>query len=241
MRKKTYPDVCPKRQREADFLSIGNYQKKHHKKLTMVRFLEKKEYASTIPLFTECFGDDPEFMAGYYGSVNTDGTCSGKIRDGYVAALEEDGKIVSMVQIRYYSAELIPGQESGSIGSSDGSNPGGSDSSGSTGTRGAGSLHFQVPYLMCICTDPAKRHRGYMDRVMQFVIDQMMYEGHPWCFLIPVDKAIYTHLGFLYEWKLNEQEQEMLYADEGLDTALARLLNAERFPEGEIRIRQELS
>lgn len=185
----------------------------------MVRFLEKKEYASTIPLFTECFGDDPEFMAEYYGSVNVDGTCSGKIRNGHVAALEEDGKIVSMVQIRYYSAELIFGQ----------------------GAGGAGSLHFQVPYLMCICTDPAKRHRGYMDRVMQFVIDQMMYEGHPWCFLIPVDKAIYTHLGFLYEWKLNEQEQEMLYADEGLDTALARLLNAEHFPEGEIRIRQDLS
>lgn len=199
----------------------------------MVRFLEKKEYASTIPLFTECFGDDPEFIAEYYGSVNADGTCSGKIRNGHVAALEEGGKIASMVQIRYYSAELILGQEAGNDGSS------GSDRTSDTGS--AGSLHFQVPYLMCICTDPAKRHRGYMDRVMQFVIDQMMYEGHPWCFLIPVDKAIYTHLGFLYEWKLNEQEQEMLYADEGLDTALARLLNAEHFPEGEIRIRQDLS
>ena len=180
----------------------------------MVRFLEKNEYASTIPLFIECFGDDPEFMEEYYGTVNADGAVQGRIRNGHVAVLKKEGKILSMVHIRYYDAELF---------------------------FGSGSLHLQVPYLMGICTDPACRHRGYMDQVMAFVLDQMMYEGHPWCFLIPVDKEIYRHLDFIYEWKLTEEEQEMLYADEGLDTALARLLNAERFPEGEIRIRKELS
>ncbi|MDO4961431.1 MAG: GNAT family N-acetyltransferase [Eubacteriales bacterium] len=82
-----------------------------------------------------------------------------------------------------------------------------------------------VPYIMGVCTDPSHRHQGYMDALMRFCMDALALEAYPWCFLIAVDKEIYRHLGFVFDWKLDEQEQELLFADEGLDSASACLIS----------------
>ena len=87
---------------------------------------------------------------------------------------------------------------------------------------------IDISYILCVSTLPAYRHRGYMDEVMVFVTDTLRREGAPWCFLIAVSKEIYRHLGFVYDWKLSDREAEMLYADEGLNEASGKLLNAKQ-------------
>ncbi len=168
----------------------------------MVRFLDKSEYFDTIPLFTACFGEDPEFLEEYYGTPAK----PGEVFKGRIAVKETDGKIVSMVHLKPVRARYD---------AKEGSNDG-----------------VHVSYILCVSTFPEYRHRGYMDEVMTLVTETLRSEGDPWCFLIAVDKAIYRHLGFVYDWKLTEAEAEMLYADEGLSDASAKLLNAKemQFP-----------
>ena len=79
----------------------------------------------------------------------------------------------------------------------------------------------QLPvwYIMGVCTHPDMRHRGLMDQVMGLVLRTLRDEGEPWCFLIPVDRDIYRHLGFVHDMKLeDERSLEALDADDGLDT-----------------------
>ena len=105
----------------------------------MVRFLDKSEYFDTIPLFTACFGEDPEFLEEYYGTPAK----PGEVFKGRIAVKETDGKIVSMVHLKpvraWYDAK-------------EGSNDG-----------------VHVSYILCVSTFPEYRHRGYMDEVMTFV------------------------------------------------------------------------
>ena len=166
----------------------------------MARFLDKSEYFDTIPLFTACFGEDPEFLEEYYGTPAK----PGEVFKGRIAVKETDGKIVSMVHLKpvevRYDAE-----------------------------EGRGGFE-RVSYILCVSTFPEYRHRGYMDEVMTFVTETLRTEGEPWCFLIAVDKAIYRHLGFVYDWKLTDAEAEMLYADEGLNEASGMLLNVKQMP-----------
>lgn len=86
-----------------------------------------------------------------------------------------------------------------------------------------------VDYILCVATAPAYRHRGYMDEVLELAISEMKKKGKPWTFLMPVDMAIYRHLGFTHDWTSNSDEAELLYADDGLSVCSARLLCAERF------------
>ena len=79
----------------------------------------------------------------------------------------------------------------------------------------------QLPvwYIMGVCTHPDMRHRGLMDQVMGLVLRTLRDEGEPWCFLIPVDRDIYRHLGFVHDMKLEDGGSlEALDADDGLDT-----------------------
>ena len=86
-----------------------------------------------------------------------------------------------------------------------------------------------VWYILYVCTLPGERHRGYMDRVMHFVLRSLREEGESFCFLVPVDPAIYRHLGFTHMWKFNESERELLYAEDGLENCFACLLSGEAF------------
>ena len=164
----------------------------------MVRFLNKSEYLDTIPLLTACFGDDEEFISEYYGSEEK----PGEVFKGRIAVKELDGRIVSMVHLKPVQAVYESDDPSG--------------------------RSIDISYILCVSTLPAYRHRGYMDEVMGFVTDTLRREGAPWCFLIAVSKEIYRHLGFVYDWKLSDREAEMLYADEGLNEASGKLLNAKQ-------------
>ena len=162
----------------------------------MIRFLSDTEYRDTIPLLTACFGEDPEFLRDYYG----DASVPGDVQHCRIAVKEVGGKIVSMVHLKPVTAVYDHAPEN---------------------TR-----TLPVTYLMCVATDPAYRHRGYMDEVMHFVTDTLMSEGALWCFLIAVDRQIYRHLHFIHDWDLTPEALELLYADDGLTKASARLLNA---------------
>lgn len=167
-----------------------------------IRFLTANEYADTASLFTACFGFDVEFMEEFYGSRNADGSVSGVVKDGIIAAACDGSEYRAMVQVIYKTAVPVSCDSEAGI-------------------------TYKVPYIMGVCTLPEYRHRGLMDRLMNLVIDKLKADGYPWCFLIAVDKNIYRHLGFSYDWKLSNRECELLYADDGLDTASGRLLNAD--------------
>ena len=186
----------------------------------MVRFLEKSEFRRTIPLFEQCFGKDPEFEAEYYG----DEAHAGQVLQGRIAVLEEQGRILSMVHLKPVLAEYGPAD--GSVVLSVDAD----DLSGGTAPgEGAAGAAVPVTYLLCIATDPACRHRGYMDRVMDLAEETLRAEGAPWCFLVAVDKEIYRHRGYVYDWPFQDEERELLAADDGLTDCSAKLLNAETF------------
>ncbi|MDO4265467.1 MAG: GNAT family N-acetyltransferase [Eubacteriales bacterium] len=87
----------------------------------------------------------------------------------------------------------------------------------------------EVPYIFCVATHPAYRHRGYMDEVLKLMLDVLREDGAPFAFLVPVDPAIYRHLGFVHDWTFGGEEAELLYADDGLTECSAKLLCAAEF------------
>ena len=84
-------------------------------------------------------------------------------------------------------------------------------------------------YVLYVATDPRERHKGYMDEVMSFCTERLRDRGVELMFLVPVDPEIYTHLGFTHEWRFNEDERELLYADEGLCSCYGKNLNGGGF------------
>ncbi len=167
-----------------------------------VRFLEKSEFLRTVPLFEQCFGKDPEFEAEYYG----DDAVTGTVFRGRIAVLEKDGRICSMVHLKPVTAHYDAAAD-GKLADST----------------------VPAAYLMCIATAPDCRHRGYMDRVMDLAEETLRAEGAPWCFLVAVDKAIYRHRGYVYDWPFRDEERELLAAEDDLTDCSAKLLCAESF------------
>ena len=166
------------------------------------RFLNKNEYVLTKDIFVEAFNDtlDEPFMDEFYGKVRENGECSGTINNNVIAAVEEDGRIVASAQ--YFIVRVA--------------------------SKDKKSAEFKVPYIMGVCTAEDSRHRGYMDQNLRLIIDRLKKEGYPWCFLLPVDTAIYRHLGFNVDWTLTDEELIYIYADgDGLYTASAKTLNAD--------------
>ena len=51
-------------------------------------------------------------------------------------------------------------------------------------------------YLVAVATDKNHRRQGYMARVLEAAFSEMEREGIPFCFLLPVDEAIYRPFGF---------------------------------------------
>ena len=163
-----------------------------------VRFLNKNEYPRTIPLFRECFGDDPEFLKEYYGQE--DGGFAprrpqGRVYRNRIAAEVDDvsGEIRSMVHVQPMYA-LYPDRKE------------------------------PVSYLLCVATRPSCRGQGCMDRVLRMVMQQLRQEGEPWCFLVAVDREVYRYLGFTMEWPFRPEEADLLAADEGLTLCSAAWL-----------------
>lgn len=209
-----------------------------------VRLLSKNEYSDCIPLFIECFGNDAEFMDEYFGTVfsrdtassGSDGkpdadicTCSGIVRNARIAALFENGCMISMVHILPKSVTMIgTSAVSGPSGFPDSASPNGRSEQHSQASRL--SVQLELPYLMGVCTSPGHRHKGCMDKVMNFCIGLLRSEGFPLCFLVAVNRDIYRHLNFLHDWRLTAEECELLYADDGLDIASACLLNTASMP-----------
>ncbi len=182
-----------------------------------VRFLEKSEFRKTIPLFEQCFGKDPEFEAEYYG----DDAGTGTVYQGRIAVLEENGEIRSMVHLKPVTAVCGAASDSKmsdgpAVGSPAPDDP-------------AAERIVPVTYLLCIATDPACRHRGYMDRVMDLAEETLKAEGAPWCFLVAVDKEIYRHRGYVHDWPFRDEERELLAAEDDLTDCSAKLLRAEQF------------
>ena len=68
-----------------------------------------------------------------------------------------------------------------------------------------------------------------MDRVMDLAEETLRAEGAPWCFLVAVDKEIYRHRGYVYDWPFRDEERELLAAEDDLADCSAKLLNAESF------------
>ncbi len=169
-----------------------------------VHFLNKNEFARVRGLFAEAFGEDAEFDRDFYGEHNESGEYTGLISRNEIAVLEADGHIVSSAQ--YMTVKAVPEDESR-----------------------ASYASYTVPYILGVCTAAEYRHRGYMDAVLKVILNRLKAEGYPWCFLAPVDTAIYRHLGFDTDWRLSMEERKLLYADdEGTELASAKLLNADR-------------
>lgn len=163
------------------------------------RFLNKNEYALTYDLFMEAFDDgDKEFIDIFYGERKPDGSCTGVINNNLIAAVYDGRKLVASAQCTLVRVRTTD------------SNP----------------RYLDIPYIMAVVTTKAYRHRGCMDSVLRLIIERLSQDGYPWCFLVPVDTAIYRHLGFTTDWKISLEELKSIYSDEeGLETASAKLLN----------------
>lgn len=166
------------------------------------RFLNKNEYALTYELFLEAFDDgDKEYLDAFYGELKTDGSCTGVINDNMIAAVFDGKRLVASAQCMLVSVRTCD------------SNP----------------RNMDIPYIMAVATTRSYRHKGCMDRVLKLIIEKLKSEGYPWCFLVPVDTAIYRHLGFTTDWNINMEELKSIYSDdEGLETASGKLLNADK-------------
>ncbi len=169
------------------------------------RFLNKNEYALTYDIFCEAFDDgDKEFLETFYGEMKPDGSCTGVINNNIIAAVFDGERVVASAQCMLVRAM----------------------------TRDSNPRELIIPYIMAVVTTKSYRHKGCMDKVLNLIIERLMSEGYPWCFLVPVNTAIYRHLGFVTDWKISLEELKSIYSDdEGLETASARLLNGDRIDE----------
>ena len=166
------------------------------------RFLNRDEYGLTYDVFLEGFDDgDREFLDLFYGELKEGGSCTGVINNNIIAAVFDGEHLIASAQCMLVRVE----------------------------TKGDEPRSYVVPYIMAVVTTAEYRHRGCMDKMLNLIIDRIKADGYPWCFLVPVDTAIYRHLGFNTDWKISLEELKSIYSDdEGLETASGRLLNGDR-------------
>lgn len=70
-------------------------------------------------------------------------------------------------------------------------------------------------YIVGVATDPAKRHQGYMRRLLVHMLKDMYQEEMGFCFLMPADQRIYQPFDFVYifdqpQYALKEEAYETL-------------------------------
>ena len=54
-------------------------------------------------------------------------------------------------------------------------------------------------YICYVATLPSLRRRGYMTRLLDFVLGTLKREGEALTFLVPVNKEIYRQFGFVHD------------------------------------------
>lgn len=167
--------------------------------MLITRFLEKYEYVRTQKLFRECFGNDEEYISELYGELDGENECTGTIRSHVIAVIENMSGEI-LSMVHYKPMIAMYGAE-----------------------------QVKVGYIMDVATKKDFRHRGMMDELMAAVEERLKAEGDPWCFLVPVDKEIYRHLGYVHDWSFNKGEGDLLDADEGLKDCSAKLLSEGEF------------
>lgn len=64
---------------------------------------------------------------------------------------------------------------------------------------------WKVDYIAGVATDPGCRHQGYMSRLLNHCFSDMYMERMGFCFLVPVDPAIYLPFDFTYICDLPQQ------------------------------------
>ncbi len=167
--------------------------------MRILRFLEKYEYIRTLKLFIECFGNDEEYISKLYGELDGENECTGTIRAHEIIVIENELGNILSMVHIRPMAAQYPDKK------------------------------ISVGYIMCVATAESHRHQGLMDELMKAAEDYLRQRGDKWCFLVAVDKDIYRHLGYIYDWKFNKDEALLLDADEGLTECSAKLLNAKEF------------
>lgn len=65
---------------------------------------------------------------------------------------------------------------------------------------------WNIDYVAGVATAPDFRHQGYMRRLLDRCFMDMYEEGMPFCFLVPVDPAIYQPFDFTYINDLSTKE-----------------------------------
>lgn len=88
----------------------------------------------------------------------------------------------------------------------------------------AGGFRWTVDYLVGVATRKEKRHRGYMRRLLQQMMEDMRAASMPFCFLMPAAEAIYRPFGFTYifdqpRWKLRPSAENRLRRKEASSMA----------------------
>ncbi len=73
-----------------------------------------------------------------------------------------------------------------------------------------GRRRWRMDYLVGVATRKAKRHQGYMRRLLERMMADMREEQMPFCYLMPADEAIYRPFGFTYifrqpQWRLADE------------------------------------
>lgn len=218
--------------------------------MLITRFLTKFEYIRTLGLFIECFGDDRDYIHDLYGELDGKNECTGVIKNHRICVIEDgSGKILSMAHVRSVKAVYLDRKTSGNNKQDSKRKDKGHEYAALAGIKGpassstddssgeyakdcvskSGDRAVNVTYILCVATRKDYRRMGLMDNIMQTVFTGLMIKKEPWCFLVPVDREIYRHLGFVHDWYFNKGEEELLDADPGLTLCSARLLCADVF------------
>jgi len=88
-----------------------------------------------------------------------------------------------------------------------------------------GDKSYLIWYILYVGTRKDYRHKGYMNKLIKFVLTTLKSEGEAFTYLVPVNEKIYKNLGFNVKWEFNKNERDLLYADDYLKHCYACELN----------------
>ena len=145
-----------------------------------MKWLKGEQVQRTRALWEEIFGEDgPEFINYYY---------SQKANQNNTIIIEDENKneICSMLHLTEYQARIHFARNV--------ANP---------------FLDTNVEYVIAVATREDYRHRGYMKRMLLEAFSEMKIKKQVFCFLMPVNPAIYEPFDFHYiydrpVWSLRE-------------------------------------
>ena len=69
---------------------------------------------------------------------------------------------------------------------------------------------LDIPYFVAVATEEKMRHRGLMRQLLTRIFQDLQKEGVPFCFLMPINEAIYLPFGFRRTWSFQWEEEVLL-------------------------------